>query len=420
MDLLAGVDDDLVGGDLLECDRQGLAGQGVHLGRHVPAEALAELMKIRVDLPGPTGGEHDESEALTRPFEDGLDGRLDHDGDPVVGVTQQYIGVLAPAVAPRRWCTVPARPMTTSPDAPRIPTAVSLAGHVGSGKSLVSRLVSERLGWRRVSTGAMFREIASRHGMSVLELNRHAETHPEIDDEVDGHLRHLASSTEGLVIDSRMAWHFVPASFKVYLVVDPVVGAERVLGAGRDDERYETLEDAARANTARQEAEADRYHTLYGVRRDDWTNYDLIVDTTDISADTVTDIITEALEAARSDGIPSGGPDCLLSARRLVPTDPGEADPSGATIDIAVYGGTPFIVAGHGAVAQALRGREALVRCSLVRYDPTGEELQPPEGHVAHGATPEMVATWEREHSVSLIGLPSWLSGEQDSASGAR
>lgn len=306
--------------------------------------------------------------------------------------------------------------MTTTPDDASTPTSVSIAGHVGSGKSLVSRLVSERLGWRRVSTGAMFREIASRRGMTVLELNRHAETHPEIDDEVDGHLRDLAGTTDGLVIDSRMAWHFVPDSFKVYLVVDPVVGAERVLGARRDDERYATLEDAARANTARQEAEADRYHTLYGVRRDDWTNYELIVDTTDIPAETVTDIVTTALMAARTRREPGGVPECLLSARRLVPTQPdADEEPEGA-IEVAVYAGTPFIVAGHAAVARALREGVSLVGCTVLGYESAGEDPAPPVGHAAHGATPEAVARWEHEHGVRLIGLPPWLGGSRDGA----
>ena len=45
--------DDLVGGDLLEGDGERLAGHGGDLRRHVGAEALAELVEVGVDLPGP-------------------------------------------------------------------------------------------------------------------------------------------------------------------------------------------------------------------------------------------------------------------------------------------------------------------------------------------------------------------------------
>ena len=45
--------DDLVGGDLLEADRQRLAGHGGHLRRHDGAQAVAQLPEVRVDLAGP-------------------------------------------------------------------------------------------------------------------------------------------------------------------------------------------------------------------------------------------------------------------------------------------------------------------------------------------------------------------------------
>jgi CMP/dCMP kinase len=296
----------------------------------------------------------------------------------------------------------------TTDHTPSPPTAVSIAGHVGSGKSAVSRLVAERTGWRRVSTGAMFREIAARRGMSVLELNRHAETHPEIDDEVDGHLRLLAESGEQVVIDSRMAWHFVPYSFKVYLVVDVLVGAERVLGAARDDERYQSLEEAARANTARQAAEADRYRTMYGVARDDWRNYELVVDTTDTSPDDVADIVVEALESAPATRARVGGPDCRLSPGRLVPTDPG-GDGADGGVEVFVYGGIPFITSGHAAVRRALESNEVLVRCSLAGYDHEGS-TEPPAGHPLSGVlSMARITRWQEDHGIRLRGLPEWL-----------
>jgi hypothetical protein len=50
----------------------------MHLRRDIPADAVAELVEVGVDLPGATRREHDEREALLRALEDGLDRRVDH------------------------------------------------------------------------------------------------------------------------------------------------------------------------------------------------------------------------------------------------------------------------------------------------------------------------------------------------------
>src|SRR5829696_1477789 len=82
--------DDLVGGDLLERDAQRLAGDRRHLGRDHVAEALAELVEVRVDVACPAGGERHEAELRVDAVEQPLDRRghhrvvrLRHGGAPV-------------------------------------------------------------------------------------------------------------------------------------------------------------------------------------------------------------------------------------------------------------------------------------------------------------------------------------------------
>ncbi len=72
------VAEDLVGVDLLEGDRQRLAGRGGDLRRHHGAEALGQLVVVRVDLPGPLGAEGDQGELRASPVEEALDGRVHH------------------------------------------------------------------------------------------------------------------------------------------------------------------------------------------------------------------------------------------------------------------------------------------------------------------------------------------------------
>ena len=52
------------------------------------------------------------------------------------------------------------------------------------------------------------------------------------------------SINENIVVDSRLAWHFIPNSFKVFLDVDWITAGNRLIGANRETENGENLEDA--------------------------------------------------------------------------------------------------------------------------------------------------------------------------------
>jgi CMP/dCMP kinase len=193
--------------------------------------------------------------------------------------------------------------------------AVALSGELGSGKSEVSSRLARALGARRVSTGEAQRSIAHQRGISTLELNRLAEIDQTIDDEIDGVFRSLASTPDPLVVDSRLAWHFLPRSYKVHLVVDPRTGASRVLNRTRTNaEHYESLDLALEGMAHRVESERRRFLELYGVDIFRLSNYDLVVDTTQASPEEVTD----AVLARWSGASPAlGRPELLLSPGRV-------------------------------------------------------------------------------------------------------
>ncbi|MEX0825159.1 MAG: cytidylate kinase family protein [Acidimicrobiia bacterium] len=257
---------------------------------------------------------------------------------------------------------------------PRTPGKIAIAGNIGSGKSSVARRVVEITGWPLVSTGSLFRELAARRGLTVLELNQLAESDPTIDAEVDGNLIRLAATDQAAVIDSRLAWHFVPQSFKVYLVVDPKAAVGRVYGAGRADERYSSVEEATAEVLARQAVEAERYHDTYGVTVDDWRNYDLIVDTSRVGVDTVAEVVIAHLDEHPPAESPK--PTCHFDPARLMASP----DTVGApTIDpivrVAVHDDQIAVVSGHELVATALDRDDRLIRCELIAFE--DEEVDP-------------------------------------------
>lgn len=157
---------------------------------------------------------------------------------------------------------------------------ISLAGDLGSGKSTVSSILIEHLDATYYSTGAICRAIAASHNMTIVEMNKYMETHPEIDHEIDDGLRALSEKSENMVIDSRMAWHFVKDTFRVYMTTEMAESAKRILRANRVGDHAATLEEMTEEIRARKNSERQRYATQYGVDCKNLANYDLVVDST--------------------------------------------------------------------------------------------------------------------------------------------
>ena len=75
--------------------------------------------------------------------------------------------------------------------------------------------------------------------MSTLELNTYMKSHPEIDQEIDNLTKSLSDKDESFILDSRMAWHFIPNSFKVFLKVQADIAAKRIYkDQDRINEKY--------------------------------------------------------------------------------------------------------------------------------------------------------------------------------------
>lgn len=171
---------------------------------------------------------------------------------------------------------------------------ITVSGELGSGKSTVARLLSEKLGVPLTSTGAMQREIAARRGMSTLELNRQAEQEQSLDHQIDAVTREIGVRNTPCIVDSRMAWKFIPSALKVFLTVDEVVAAQRVMSGARVAESHtEDLRSAIEANRARRQSEIRRFTQLYNVVPTDWDHFDLVVNSTALSPEEVCSAILQ-------------------------------------------------------------------------------------------------------------------------------
>ena len=173
---------------------------------------------------------------------------------------------------------------------------ISLTGDLGSGKSTVSSILCERLKYDYVYTGEIQRKIALRHGMTTTELNKYAETHPEIDDEIDSTFKSL-NNFERLIVDSRLAWFFIPDSFKVYMKTNLIISSERISGdKKRINENYASKEEATHNIIVRKTSENKRYAELYGANCSDLNNFNLIIDTSFIKPEKIAEVIIKEFD----------------------------------------------------------------------------------------------------------------------------
>jgi len=173
---------------------------------------------------------------------------------------------------------------------------ITIVGFPGSGKSSTARGVAEALGYERFSSGDLMRAIGQKRGLSIEETNTAAETDPTFDQEVDEALRGL-NARENLVVDSRIAYHWLPESFKVLLKLDPRTGAERVYAQlqkeGRNGERAASVEEVHQNLLLRIESECKRYQAAYSIDYRDESNFDLVIDTAQHPLEEVVRIVTE-------------------------------------------------------------------------------------------------------------------------------
>lgn len=175
---------------------------------------------------------------------------------------------------------------------------ISIAGDLSSGKTTVTKLMQETLGYEIYRNGEYFRKLAVEMGMSVTEFNEYVKDHPEIDRQIEQSAKEYAATHEKLIIDARLGWYAVPESFKIYLRVDTDEAAKRAFGDPnrKKSENFATVEEQKADLIKRFNLENERYFSLYGVHKEDMSNYDFVLDTTHLSPEEVNQKIIEAYE----------------------------------------------------------------------------------------------------------------------------
>ena len=172
---------------------------------------------------------------------------------------------------------------------------IALSGDIAAGKGAVSEILQEKLNYPIYKNGEHFRKLAEDMGMSVTEFNKYVEDHTEIDVQIENKATEYSKTHDYYIIDARLGWYSVPESFKVYLKVNIDEAAKRALNdpKRKATENFSNIEDQKQDILKRYELENSRYFKIYGIHKEDQSNYDLVIDTTEITPNEVAKKIIE-------------------------------------------------------------------------------------------------------------------------------
>ena len=285
---------------------------------------------------------------------------------------------------------------------------ITITGSLGSGKSVVSSILKERLGLEVESIGSLLRRMAQNYGMSTNDFNKYMETHPEFDHELDNFVKSEGLKPTPKIFDSRLAWHFIPQSFKVYLYVKDEIAAERVYNdVGRINEKHENIGTALANIIQRRNSEVHRFKIQYNIDLENFSNYNLVVDTSYSSPSTIADIII----ANYQNKVFSN--EIWLSPYTLIPTQSSKnlsfenipsidneskefdrypEDP----IKVIVFNNKFYIYDGHKRVLNSIIKRISLLPCRLMNFknDETLASGQAIQEYIQENCKEEDLCDW--------------------------
>jgi len=185
--------------------------------------------------------------------------------------------------------------MSAETEEGRKTSIISISGKSGCGNSTVSRKVTERLG--RALVNYTFHTMADEMGIPFVELLDKASADASYDRLLDERQVEMAHKAD-CVIGSRLAILLVrDAELKVYLHASSEVRSKRI--QQREGGEYS---DVLAFTKRRDQADRERYLSIYGIDNDRYDFADLVINTERLDADRIADIIVAAIGGRAAHG----------------------------------------------------------------------------------------------------------------------
>lgn len=168
---------------------------------------------------------------------------------------------------------------------------ITLSGLPGAGKSMLKHALAKELNLKPYSIGDLRGQMARARGLTIDEFNVLGMKESFTDNEVDDYQKKLGETEDDFIIDGWLAWHFIPQSIKLFLTIDPKEGATRIFNDRQsnpdraDEPLYKSIEETEAVLAERIKQTDARYKKWYGLDYLDQSHYDVVIDTTNLTAE---------------------------------------------------------------------------------------------------------------------------------------
>ena len=279
---------------------------------------------------------------------------------------------------------------------------ITITGNLGSGKSSIGKVLKEK-GYEIVSTGNIFRELAMEKGLSVEEFNKQVNEATRrgdrsVDQMIDDTTARIGRERDNIMFDSRLAWNFVPDSFKVFVITDIDEASRRVFNDSvrANSESYESQEACKKALVHRQEMESVRFKEIYEIDYYDMSNYNFVIESTNAAPAEIAEEILSKMESYQKGEF-----------TKLMELNPSsifvgtEAEKSGDII-VNELNGTWFIKSGVEKLSQAISEGRKFVSVKVdAAYSPSIQEK-------------DIYEAFAKEHGINYAKYPTETLKEEN------
>jgi predicted cytidylate kinase len=164
-------------------------------------------------------------------------------------------------------------------------TIITISGLPGTGTTTIAKLLEKKIKIPYVYTGDIFRSLAQKHEMSLVEFGFYAEKHPEIDNELDEQQLTLLQKGN-VILEGRLAgWiahkNQIPAT-KIMLIAETAIRAKRIVQREGGD-----VKNQADQIQIREQSEKKRYKKYYDIDSNNLSIYDIVIDTSTLTPDEI-------------------------------------------------------------------------------------------------------------------------------------
>ncbi|MCG3215085.1 MAG: AAA family ATPase [Candidatus Heimdallarchaeota archaeon] len=170
---------------------------------------------------------------------------------------------------------------------------IAVSGPHGSGKTTAAREIADFLGYKYISAGERFRNLAQKEGLNLEDFSKAAELNEKIDRQIDEYTLEIAKKGGNLVIDAQLGgWVLYDIADLIVYVTAPLdLRIKRIAERENKDIGFIRKETLARENSEKQ-----RYQKLYNIDITDLSIYDIIINSQKFDASDCVRIIKTAFE----------------------------------------------------------------------------------------------------------------------------